>query len=46
MQESYGDLDISIAMDNEGKTFASECIYIGYDQFEDHDEINIRSFPY
>ncbi len=52
MQESYGDLKVSITVhdgpvtNTPAKIMSSEDIFLGYDQMEDHDEINIRSFPY
>ncbi len=51
MKDSYGDLQISLSMafpknDEDGIITENESIFLGYDQFEDHDEINIRTFPY
>ena len=51
MERSYGDLEVSITLsypvgETETGIVSETNIFIGYDQHEDHDEINIRSFPY
>lgn len=55
-QEAHGDLPVSIALavkkslieasDSEFVVVSSDELHIGYDKYEDGDEIQIRDFPY
>ena len=50
MKLTWGDLSVSISVTypkgSEIEVMNAEQLFFGYDQYEDHDEINIRSFPY
>lgn len=45
--EKYGDLKINLSMDYKpGEIITSDTIITRYEQYEDHDELSISSFPY
>ena len=46
MKETYGDLNVTITTSVEGKIQSSEVIYVGYNQYENHAELDLRDFPY
>lgn len=45
MEEIYGNLEVSITVDN-GVVTSTNDIFLGYNQFENHSEIDLRNFPY
>ena len=57
-QVSYGDIEVTMTIaanvdnppvernGNGEVVMSADITFIGYDQFEDHDEINLRTFPY
>lgn len=46
-KNEYGDLEVSLTVEHEGKLFYDDDIFIGYEQYENsNDEINLRNFPY
>lgn len=47
-QKEYGDLPVTIhtATIVDGKSSISEDIYFCYEQYEDHDELALRDYPY
>lgn len=53
-QDEYGDLPVTISstyprekdIPDVAPIVNSGELFVGYDRYDDHDEINIRSFPY
>lgn len=49
MHDVYGDLKVSLHLDQgpgDRPIITDDDIFLGYDQYEDGDKIDIRNFPY